>query len=269
MKIACVQMTSGPDIPVNLAYAETAIREAAEHGAQFVATPENTDFMLADSARKREVAYTADNHPALTRFADLARELNVWILIGSVAVKEGNGNKLKNRSLLFSPQGLAASYDKIHLFDVDLPTGESRRESDLMQPGEHAVIANSPFGTVGLSVCYDMRFPHLFRNYGHKGVSIITVPSAFTVPTGEMHWHVLLRARAIENGAFIVAPAQCGTHDGGRKTYGHSLIINPWGKILAEAGGEPGIIYADIDLNEVMNFRQSIPSLTHDRDFTR
>lgn len=259
-KVACIQMTSGPDITVNLDYAEGQIRAASAAGATFIATPENTDFMMADRDAKLRMAYDASQHPALTRFAALAGELQCWILIGSVAVRD-KGPKLKNRSLLFGPHGLVAAYDKIHLFDVDLPTGEQRRESDVMEAGQDKVVAETDFGKLGLSICYDIRFPALYRTMAQNGAGILAIPAAFTVPTGQMHWEVLLRARAIENGAYVVAPAQCGTHDGGRQTYGHAMIIDPWGKILAEAGDEPRIIYAEIDQNEIARFRQAIPSL--------
>lgn len=267
LKFACVQMTSGTDIAQNLGYAENAIRQAAAHGATFVATPENTDFMMSDREQKMALAYEAAEHPALLQFDKLARELGITILIGSVAVKT-DGAKLKNRSLLFGSSGLIATYDKIHLFDVDLPTGESRRESDMMEAGGRLVVAQTAYGKIGLSICYDVRFPHLYRKLAQNGAVVLSVPSAFTVSTGSMHWETLLRARAIENGAFVIAPAQCGTHDGGRKTYGHSMIISPWGKIMAQGGDTPEIIYADIDMSEVDQFRQSIPSLTHNPFFS-
>ncbi len=266
VKIACIQMTSGSDIAVNLAYAEEKIREAAAQGAVFVSTPENTDFMMASREQKLATAYTQETHPAFTKFSSCAKELNITVLIGSVAVKAG-GDKLRNRSILFRPDGGYESYDKIHLFDVDLPSGESRRESDLMEAGSQAIVTNTALGKIGLTICYDVRFPHLYRSLVHKGATIITVPAAFTVSTGQMHWEILLRARAIENGAYIIAAAQCGEHDGGRKTYGHSMVIDPWGRVLAEAGETPTILYADVDLTEVENSRAAIPSLRHDRNF--
>ncbi len=266
VKIACIQMTSGPDIAVNLAYAVEKIREAAVQGVVFISTPENTDFMMASREQKFAAAYTAQTHPAFALFSALARELNVTILIGSIAVKAG-GEKLRNRSVLFAPDGRYVTYDKIHLFDVDLPSGEIRRESDMMEPGDKAVIADTAFGRVGMTICYDVRFPHLYRDLAHQGAVVIAVPAAFTVPTGQMHWEVLLRARAIENGVFVIAAAQCGDHDGGRKTYGHSMIIDPWGRILAEACETPTVLYADIDMAEVEKFRAAIPSLRHDRAY--
>lgn len=267
VKIACVQMTSGPNIAVNLAVAEEKIRAAAAQDAVFVSTPENTDFMMASREAKFAAAYTAETHPAFVQFTALARELGITILIGSVAIKAG-GDKLKNRSILFRPDGGYVTYDKIHLFDVDLPSGESRRESDMMDAGTQTVVAECPLGKIGLTICYDVRFPHLYRTLAHNGATIMTVPAAFTVPTGQMHWETLLRARAIENGAYVIAAAQCGEHDGGRKTYGHSMVIDPWGRVVAEAGEVPTILYADIDMTEVEKFRAAIPSLRHDRDFT-
>lgn len=241
------------------------IREAAGQGAQFIATPENSDFMIDGVERKISGAYDEETHPFLLAFKKLSSEYQVTILLGSIAVKIGDG-KLNNRSYLFAPSGnIIASYNKIHLFDVDLPTGESRRESDMITAGDKAVIVDAGFAKIGMTICYDVRFPHLFRTLAQAGAEILTVPSAFTVPTGEMHWEVLLRARAIENGAFVIAPAQCGTHDGGRKTYGHSMVIDPWGKVIAEAGVEPTILYAEIDKKETAHFRQAIPSLMYDR----
>lgn len=267
MKIALIQMTSCSDIATNLNYVTAKIMEAAGQGADFISTPENSDFMIDGAERKILGAFDEATHPFIPAMKQLAKELNITILLGSIAVKIGEG-KLNNRSYLFGPTGnILASYNKIHLFDVDLPSGEKRCESDMITAGDRAVAVNAGFAKVGMTICYDVRFPHVFRMLAHEGVEILTVPSAFTVPTGEMHWEVLLRARAIENGAFVIAPAQCGTHDGGRKTYGHSMVIDPWGTVLTEAGTEPIILYADIDLSEVIKFRQSIPSLRHDRSF--
>ncbi len=270
MKIALIQMTSGTDVAANLEYVTTQIRTAAGAGAIFIATPENSDFMVDGADKKRAGAYDETTHPFLPCFVELAKELNVTLLLGSIAVKLDDG-RLNNRSYLFSSAGdVVASYNKIHLFDVDLPIdkggGESRRESELIMAGNKAVIAKTDFATVGMTICYDVRFPHLYRTLAKNGANILTVPAAFTVSTGEMHWDVLLRARAIENGAFVIAPAQCGTHDGGRKTYGHSIVIDPWGKVVAEAGVDPTILYADIDMTKTARARQAIPSLQHDRD---
>jgi predicted amidohydrolase len=266
MKIALIQMTSGPDIAANQSYLTDKIREAAKAGAVFIATPENSDYMVDDKQSAAALSMEEAAHPYLPHFKNLARELNVWILLGSIKIKASD-EKRYNRSYLLSPSGgVAASYNKIHLFDVTLPSGEVRQESQGVMAGDKAVIVDTDFGKVGMTVCYDVRFPHLYRKLAQAGAGILTVPAAFTVSTGEMHWEVLLRARAIENGAFVIAPAQCGTHDGGRKTYGHSMVVDPWGKILAKAGDTPTILYADIDKQEIARFRQAIPSLSHDRE---
>jgi predicted amidohydrolase len=268
MKIACIQMNSGPEIEANLAEAEIYIREAAEQGAEFISTPENTCHMLSPQTEKLKSAFYAKDHPAYIFFSALAKELGVWIQAGSISVKVAE-DKIANRSLLFDAQGdIVAEYDKMHLFDVDLAGGESYRESSVVQAGDKAALAETPFGTIGLTICYDLRFPYLYRDLAHKGATILTVPSAFTVPTGRAHWESLLRARAIENGCFVVAAAQCGEHHGGRKTYGHSMIIGPWGEVLAEADGQmTGVLMADIDLDEVSKARAAVPSLQHDRAY--
>lgn len=267
LKVACVQMNSGPEIEPNLKAAEVFIRAAARQGAKFIATPENTSRMRAPANRNIASALTQDEHPGVKFFSDLAAELGVWLLIGSMPVKISD-TKFANRSFLFSDQGkLAATYDKIHMFDVELPTGEKHRESDTIQPGDKAVVVQMPSAKIGMSICYDVRFSYLYRTLAQAGATIITVPAAFTVPTGKAHWETLLRARAIETGSFILAPAQVGEHDGGRKTWGHSMIINPWGEILAEKAEGTGIITADIDLSEAARIRASIPSLKHDRKF--
>ena len=197
----------------------------------------------------------------------MAAELGIWLLIGSVAIKVSD-TKTANRSVLFDPKGgIAARYDKIHMFDVDLPSGEKYRESNTVAGGDRAVTADLPWGRVGLTICYDMRFPHLYRSLAQSGAFLLTVPSAFTETTGKAHWHVLLRARAIENGAFVVAPAQGGTHANGRETYGHSLIVAPWGEVLAEAGTDPCVIVADIDPVLSAEARARVPNLRHDRPF--
>ncbi|MBU0800194.1 MAG: carbon-nitrogen hydrolase family protein, partial [Alphaproteobacteria bacterium] len=178
------------------------------------------------------------------------------------------GVKIANRSLLFDAHGdIAAMYDKIHLFDVDLPTGEKHRESDVVEPGTRAVVADTPWGGVGMTICYDVRFAYLYRALAQQGAKIITVPAAFTVPTGRAHWETLLRARAIETGSYIIAPAQCGSHQGGRATYGHSLVVSPWGEVIADGGDAPGITVATLDMNAVDTVRNAIPALTHDREF--
>src|ERR1700743_2350309 len=266
-KAACVQMRSSDNMEENIRDASNMIRDAARQGAQFIATPENTTLMAPDGGAKLERACPEAQDPALPAFRALAEELGIWLLIGSLAIKI-SGAKTANRSYLVIPQGpIVARYDKIHLFDVDLPSGEKYRESNTVAGGNQAVVADTPWGKVGLSICYDLRFPQLYRKLAQKGAFLLTVPSAFTETTGKAHWHVLLRARAIENGAFVVAPAQGGTHANGRQTFGHSLIIAPWGEILAEGGTEPGVIVADIDPAAVTSARSRVPSLRHDRDF--
>jgi deaminated glutathione amidase len=266
-RAACVQLRSSDDVAENIRITSDLIREARANGADFIATPENTTLMAPDGGAKLERSFSEAADPALPAFRQLAEELDVWLLIGSLAIKVSE-TKTANRSFLIDPKGrIAARYDKIHLFDVDLPSGETYRESNTVAGGVRAVTAELPWGTIGLSICYDVRFPKLYRALTQKGAFLLTVPSAFTETTGKAHWHVLLRARAIENGAFVVAPAQGGTHANGRQTYGHSLIVAPWGEILAEAGTEPGVTMADIDPAAVMNARTRVPSLRHDRDF--
>ncbi len=266
-KAACVQMTAGPEVNPNLAAATALIREARARGADFILTPENTAMMEPRRADVLAKARPEAADPALPAFQALAAELGCWLLIGSLAVKLDD-KTCANRSFLLDDRGgIAARYDKIHMFDVDLAGGESYRESTTFRPGGRAVVADTPWGRVGLSVCYDLRFAYLYRSLAQAGAQFLTVPSAFTRPTGEAHWHVLLRARAIETGCFVLAPAQCGEHALGRRTYGHSLIVAPWGEIVAEAGEEPGIVLADIDLAKVDEARRMVPALTHDRRF--
>lgn len=268
VKVACVQLRCGDDVAENVRTASALIRDAHKMGAQFIGTPENTSLMAADGGAKLEKTFPEKDDKALPAFAGLAEELGIWLLVGSLAVKVSEG-KTANRSYLIAPNGrIAARYDKIHLFDVNLPSGESYRESNTVAPGSEAVVATMPFARVGLSVCYDLRFPHLYRALAKAGAEILTVPSAFTETTGKAHWYILLRARAIENTCFVIAPAQGGTHANGRKTYGHSLIVGPWGDILAEGGTDPGIISAELDLGEIAEVRGRLPSLHHDRPFT-
>jgi predicted amidohydrolase len=265
-RAACAQITSTPDMAGNIATACDLVREAREAGADLVALPENV-ALLAPGADMRAAATSEADHPALAAFRDLARDTGVWLLAGSLAVR--HGEKLANRSLLIDPRGaVVARYDKIHMFDVDLPGGESYRESKNYAHGDAACLAQTPWGPLGVTICYDMRFAHLYRALAQAGAALFTVPSAFTRPTGWAHWHVLLRARAIETGGFVIAPAQCGTHYGKRQTYGHSLIIDPWGEVLAEAGEEPGVIVAEIDMDRVAEARAMVPSLEHDQNFT-
>jgi len=266
-RAACVQLRSSDDVAENIRSVSALIREAKSKGADFVATPENTTLMAPDGGAKLERSFAEDRDPALPAFRALAEELGIWLLIGSLAIKVGAG-KTANRSFLVDPKGwIAARYDKIHLFDVDLPSGEKYRESNTVAGGGKAVVANLPCGQIGLTICYDLRFPQLYRALAKAGAFALTVPSAFTETTGKAHWHVLLRARAIENGAFVIAPAQGGHHANGRKTYGHSLIVGPWGEIMAEAETDPCVIVADIDPAAAADARARIPNLKHDRNF--
>lgn len=264
---ACVQMRTGTDIDRNIEDASALIRESAKGGAQFIATPETTALMELGAKRLFANIVAEEEDRALKAFQSLASELGVHLLIGSLAVKVAS-DKAANRSFLLSPEGeIAARYDKIHMFDVDLGNGEAYRESKNYQAGETSVLAGllGLEGKLGMTVCYDLRFPHLYRQLAQGGAGYLTVPSAFTKPTGDAHWHVLLRARAIETGCFVFAPAQGGTHENGRETFGHSLIIDPWGDILAEAGIDPCVIFAEIDPAKITDARSRIPSLTHDR----
>ena len=265
IRAALIQLRSGTDMDRNVAAASGLIREAAGQGADFISTPEMTNILEPDRPRLKALAKPEAEDESVAAFSALALELGLWLNIGSLAL-QGPGEKLINRSLLFAPDGtIAARYDKIHLFDVDLPTGESLRESHAYEGGAEAVLAATPLGPVGLTICYDMRFPHLYRALAQAGAKLFTVPSAFTVPTGQAHWHVLLRARAIETGSFVLAAAQGGKHQSGRETYGHSLIVSPWGEVLAEAGTEPGIVMADLELGLADLARARIPALAHDR----
>ncbi|MDX2264934.1 MAG: carbon-nitrogen hydrolase family protein [Hyphomicrobiales bacterium] len=264
---ALAQMRSGRDQAANIAQASALIREAAARGAQYIQTPENTGLMERDTdaliAQLRPEAETA----ALVEFCRLADELGVWLHVGSLAVKVGE-RRAANRSFLITPKGaVVARYDKIHMFDVDLPGGEAHRESAIYQPGARAVIARLPWGPLGFTTCYDLRFPEQYRALAVAGAMFISVPSAFTQYTGEAHWHVLLRARAIETGSYVLAAAQGGRHEAGRTTYGHSLIVSPWGEVLAEAGADPCVVTAMISPARVADVRARIPVLAHSAAF--
>ncbi len=263
-----VQMCTGRTIENNLREATALIREAANGGAHYIQTPEVTTQMERDRVKQMVETLPEDGNPAIAHFRSLARELKVWLHIGSMAVAVGD-NQLANRAILISPHGaVAARYDKIHMFDVQLPNGESYRESKVFRPGTEAVLADLPWGKLGITICYDLRFPALYRTLAQAGADLLAIPSAFTKPTGQAHWHTLMRARAIETGCYVIAAAQAGKHENGRETYGHSLVVAPWGDIIAEAGGlETGVIFADIDLNKVAEARSQVPSLQHDRDF--
>jgi hypothetical protein len=266
-KVGLVQMRSGLDPRANLATATASIEEAARGGAAYVLTPEMTNLMEIE--RERLLATIADEEfdPTLAALRDLARKLSIYIHIGSLAVK-ASADKAANRSFLIDRRGdVIARYDKIHMFDVDLANGESYRESSNYRPGDLAIVADLPWGRLGMTVCYDLRFPALYRALAESGASFFAIPAAFTRQTGEAHWHVLIRARAIENGSFVFAAAQGGKHENGRETFGHSLIVDPWGKILAEGGTEPGVVLAEIDPAQVAMARARIPSLRHGRRF--
>ncbi len=263
--VACVQMRSGRDPAKNRDDAVRFVGEAADAGAVFVQTPEMTSLVERERNRLFENIHRQEDDITLAALRETARARGITVQIGSLAVRDGD--KVANRAFLIDPQGeIAAQYDKIHLFDVDLPNGETWRESRTYTGGERAVLARTAIGRLGLSICYDIRFPYLYRAYAQAGAEIIGAPACFTRQTGEAHWHVLNRARAIETGCFMISAAQGGLHEDGRESFGHSLIIDPWGRILAEGGTEPGVITAAIDLEDVARARGRVPSLRHDRD---
>ena len=264
---AMIQMRSGLDPATNLAAALKLIEEAKEASADYVLTPEMTNILAAKREQLFAKIVTEEQDETLTTLREVARKLAIYIHIGSLAIK-ASPEKAANRSFLINRKGeIAARYDKIHMFDVDLAGGESYRESNTYRPGELAMVADLPWGRLGLTVCYDLRFPALYRALAEAGASFLATPSAFTRQTGEAHWQVLQRARAIENGCFVFAAAQGGKHENGRETYGHSLIVDPWGRILAEGGTEPGVVIAQIEPSEVVTARSRIPSLHHGRRF--
>ncbi|MGJ4941310.1 carbon-nitrogen hydrolase family protein [Bradyrhizobium sp. HKCCYLS1011] len=265
---ALVQMRTGLLPEPSLAQGTRLIREAAAQGAQYVQTPEVSNMMQLNRTALFEHLKFEAADPSLKAYRALAKELKIHLHIGSLALRFSD-EKAVNRSFLIGPEGdILASYDKIHMFDIDLPGGESYRESSNYQPGETAVISDLPWGRIGLTICYDLRFPALYRALAESGASFISVPSAFTRKTGEAHWHTLLRARAIETGCFVFAAAQCGLHENKRETFGHSLIVDPWGEVLAEGGVEPGVVLARIDPSRVETARKAIPSLQHGRRFS-
>ncbi|GHF10510.1 amidohydrolase [Kordiimonas sediminis] len=266
MHVALIQMTSSNDVAENIEAASTFIKEAAKAGARYVQTPETTHLMEMNRQSVLEKARAQEDDPGVQAFSALAKELGIWLHIGSLIIKTAE-DRLANRAFLFGPDGcLRTSYDKLHLFDVDLDGGESYRESRLYDHGSQGQLVKTPDASIGISICYDLRFPYLYREMAQKGADILTVPAAFTKPTGEAHWYTLLRARAIENGAFVLAAAQTGLHATGRETYGHSLIIDPWGAVLVDAGTDTGVVNAVLDLEMVAKIRQRIPSLKHSRD---
>ncbi|MGB3021499.1 MAG: carbon-nitrogen hydrolase family protein [Methyloceanibacter sp.] len=266
-RAALVQLRSGRSVAPNLEMAEALIRRAAASGAQYVQTPENTAIMEIEPELLLASVEVEESAAPLRQLKALAKELGIWLHVGSLAIKLPSG-KIANRSYLIGPDGeTVASYDKLHLFDVDLAGGESYRESRNYDAGAKAVLADLPWGRIGLSICYDLRFPGLYRALASAGASFIAIPAAFTRQTGEAHWRVLLRARAIETGAFVLAAGQGGLHENGRSTYGHSMIVSPWGDVLAEAGEDPQILLADIDPKLSAEARAKVPSLKHGRDF--
>ncbi|WP_375460937.1 carbon-nitrogen hydrolase family protein [uncultured Enterovirga sp.] len=263
---ACATMRSGRDPLANRDAAVALVREAAGAGADFVQTPEMTSLLERDRALLFEKTSPEERDPTLAGLREVARERRVWVHVGSVAIRAGE--KVANRGYLIAADGeIAARYDKVHLFDVDLPNGESWRESRTYAGGDKAVLAATPWGDLGMTICYDVRFPALYRALAEAGASILTAPACFTRQTGEAHWHVLHRARAIETGSFMISAAQGGQHEDGRETFGHSLIVDPWGRILAEGGTEPGIVAARIDMALVADGRARIPALKNARPF--
>ena len=266
-RVGLVQMCAGRDVGRNIATATELIRAAARGGAQYVQTPEMTNIMELERPRLLAAIKPEAEDPAVVEFRSLAGELGIWLHVGSLALM-GERDRPVNRSLLISPEGrIVARYDKIHMFDVDLGGGESYRESANYEPGREAVVASLPWGQLGMTICYDLRFPHLHRALAHAGARFIAVPAAFTKPTGLSHWHTLLRARAIECQCYVFAAAQCGKHENGRETYGHSLVISPWGEVLAEADVQPAVTFADVELQRLDDVRRQVPSLRHDRPF--
>jgi deaminated glutathione amidase len=268
LKVACIQLNVGNDLEHNLALATDAVREAAAQGARLVALPEYCVLLDGSGRVMRENSPIESEHPALALFQALATASQVWLLLGSLTVKLED-ERMANRSYLVSDTGeIVARYDKIHMFDATLPGGKVIRESSAYRPGDKAVVAPTPWGPLGMSVCYDVRFPGLYRALAQAGAVMLAVPSSFQRETGPAHWHTLLRTRAIENAAFVLAPATCGDHPNGRSTYGHSLVTDPWGGIVAELDDEPGVLVAEIDLDQVVKIRTMLPSLAHDRAFT-
>ena len=269
MRAGLIQLCSGPDPEANLIATCDFLRRAVAGGAGFGLTPEVTNIVTADRDHLAATLHPEESDPTLAALREEARTLGIWLLIGSLALKTGDSDgRFANRSFLVAPTGdIAARYDKIHMFDVDVSEVERHRESATFRPGDRAIIADTAIGRIGLTICYDLRFPALFRRLAQAGAQIVTVPAAFTRPTGEAHWQSLLRARAIENGTFVLAPAQTGQNAPGRATHGHSFAVSPWGEVLADAGTDPGVTLVDFDLAAVDDARGRIPSLHHDRDF--
>lgn len=273
MRVALVQLSVGEDPEANLPVTRDFVRQAAAGGAGFVLTPEVTNCLSSDRERQARQLVTEDQDVTLAALREDASALGIWLLIGSLSLKTGEADgRFANRSFLIAPDGaIAARYDKIHMFDVNVSETEQYRESATFRPGERCVIAATPFARIGMTVCYDVRFPLLYRRLAQGGAEILTVPAAFNDTTGAAHWLSLVRARAIENGAYVLAPAQCGSHGmhGGkpRRTHGHSLAVSPWGEVLADGGAGPGVSFAEVERGEVGKARSRIPALTHDREF--
>ncbi len=268
LRVGLVQFTAGDDPAANAEALLGYINQAADGAAQFVLTPEVSNIISGSRSHQEQVLSLQEDDQTLKALSTLAKARSLWLLIGSLALKSG-GERFLNRSFLISPEGeTIAHYDKIHMFDVALGGFDSYRESAQFQPGNRAVLADTDIGKIGLTICYDLRFPQLHRTLAMAGAQILTVPAAFTMPTGKAHWHTLLKARAIETGCFILAPAMVGQHSPKRATYGHSLVVSPWGEVLADAGTEEGVTFAELDLNLVSDTRAKIPALTHDQEFT-
>lgn len=271
LPIALIQTRTPASPAAALDHVTPLIREAAAGGAKLILTPEATNFLIRDPVARAAALTTHDDDAVVVGLRDLARELGVWLLIGSAIVKSGHmgDDRAANRSLLIDDTGtVVATYDKLHVYDVDLPTGERWRESAAIRPGDSAVVADTPWARFGLTICYDIRFPQLYRALAKAGAGMISVPAAFTVPTGDAHWETLLRARAIETGCWILAPAQAGLHEDGRRTWGRSTVVGPWGEVVAKLDhDEPAVLFATLDFDAVTRARTAVPQLTHDREF--
>lgn len=268
-KVALVQLTAEREFAPNIDKACRFVRRAREEGADLVTLPENTTMIEPVTVSALRKAETEDTHPGLDTFRTIASETGAWILIGSLSIKIAD-DRIANRSFLLDGSGeIVARYDKLHLFDVQLANGEAYRESDYVRPGDQAVLAPTPWGPLGMTVCYDIRFPNLYRELAQAGARYLAIPSAFTETTGKAHWHILNRARAIETGAYVISPAQWGEHAEGRRTYGHSLVVDPWGEVILDGEKGEGLHIVEIDPAKVDQARARIPSLTHDRDYKR
>lgn len=274
MKIGLLQLNAGDDPVANLPVTLALIEDAVAEGVEFILTPEVTNCVSTSRSHQMQVLCHQTDDPTLTALRDAAAKHGIWLLIGSLALKTDDPDgRFANRCFLINPQGdIEAWYDKIHMFDVQISESESYRESEGFRPGDRAVVADAGFAKIGLSICYDMRFPKLYRDLAHAGAQIITVPAAFSPITGAAHWESLLRARAIETGCFVIAPAQTGKHKAtagkSRSTHGHSMVISPWGEVILDAGNDHSMVCAEIDLDDVARARQRVPSLTHDRPYT-